>query len=167
MFTAAILSIAVADPNNRTHIPQIVTPVAPMCAGSERSRRLSREADIAVPLCCDTDCMAPGPTTSDRDGTTSGRAGRWQWMSDRTRLVLGWVGIVLHSTFVALLYYLSLLVMPPWAAYILWGVWALLLFLAIHLLRRRSAWTLGVPFAAFGFWVAVGTLGDVLMGWTA
>lgn len=138
-----------------------------MRAAPRGSGLLSTNTDVGVSLCLDTGCMIPDFATSDGDGTTSGRTQRAKGISRRTRLVLGWVGIALHSTYVALHYYLSLLVMPPWAAYTLWGVWALLLLLAIHLLRRRSAWTLAVPFAAYGLWVAVGTFGDMLLGWTA
>ena len=129
--------------------------------------RLSTKTHVTASLRLDTECMNSRFVTPDREGTPSGRAERAWEMSDKTGRVLGWVGIVLHSTFVALQYYLSLLVMPPWAAYVLWGFWALLLLLAVHLLMRRSAWALAVPFAAFGLWLAAVTLGERLMGWTA
>lgn len=81
--------------------------------------------------------------------------------------VLGWIGIVLHCTYVALHYYLSLLIVPPWAAYILWGFWAAFLVLALYLLHRRTVWALAVPFLAMAVWYVAIALGEGLMGWTA
>ncbi len=125
------------------------------------------KADVTAPLCLHTGCMSRNFVTPHRAGATSGRAQPPRRVSDRTKRVLGWVGIVLHSTAVALSYYLSLLLAPLWATYVLWGLWVLLLLLAVHLLRRRSVWTLAVPFVAYGVWLAALTLGERLMGWTA
>ena len=125
------------------------------------------ENDATASLCLHTGCMNRSFVTPNGEGTTSGRAQPARRVSDKTKRVLGWVGIVLHSTAVALHYYLSLLLAPLWATYVLWGFWVLLLLLAIHLLRRRSAWTLAVPFVAYGLWVAALTLGERVMGWTA
>lgn len=81
--------------------------------------------------------------------------------------VLGWLGVVLHCTVVALFYYGSLLLAPTWAVYILWVLWAAFLLLAVYWLLHRPAWALVVPFAAAAVWFGVMGVGDWLLGWTA
>lgn len=139
-----------------------------MCGWSWWSRaELSTRADVTVSLRLETGCMNADFVTQAHEGTKSRRAQRAPELGDTTRLVLGVVGIVLHSTYVGMHYGFSVMLMPPWAAYVLWGLWVLFLVLAVYLLRRRSAWALAVPFAAYGLWMAAGLLGESLLGWTA
>ncbi len=100
---------------------------------------------------------AAHPDAANRDGTVSERGDPGRRLSERTTQALGWAGIALH-------YDLSLLVAPPWAAYVLWGLLALLLLLAVHLLRRRSPWAVAVPFAAYGVWPTALTFGERAWG---
>lgn len=81
--------------------------------------------------------------------------------------VFGWVGIVVHCTVVAFLYYASLLLAPPYAVFSLWALWAVFLALAVYFLRRRPGWALAVPALAFAVWLSVISLGGWLLGWTA
>ena len=81
--------------------------------------------------------------------------------------VLGWLGVGLHCTLVAVLYYAALLLAPMYAVYSLWVLWVGLLVLAVHLVPRRPAAAFGVPFFALVLWYAVMAFGSAVLNWTA
>ena len=83
------------------------------------------------------------------------------------RRVLGWLGVGLHCTVVAIFYFAALLIAPMYAVYSLWVLWFALLALALHLVPRRPAAALGVPFLALILWYAVMAAGGALLSWTA
>jgi len=59
------------------------------------------------------------------------------------------------------------LVAPGWAVAGLLVVWAGLSVVLWRLARRRSAWAIGIPVLDALIWLAVVSLGDALLGWTA
>lgn len=58
------------------------------------------------------------------------------------------------------------LLAPLWAVVGMLLGWALLAWLLVTLVRRRSWWTPAVPVGALLLWVTVITLGENLLGWT-
>ena len=87
--------------------------------------------------------------------------------SSTKRRVLGWLGVGLHCTVVAIFYYAALLIAPMYAVYSLWVLWVALLALAIYLAPRRPAAAFGVPFLAIVLWYAVISIGAAALNWTA
>lgn len=83
-----------------------------------------------------------------------------------TRAV-AWLGIVLHLLVGAFPYSITGLLVPVEGVVALWVVWALLLWLAFRLVRRRPVLVPAVPAVALVVWWTVVTLGDLLLGWTA
>jgi hypothetical protein len=81
-------------------------------------------------------------------------------------LVVGLVAMFLYVP-VGVFYFGSGLVMPFWAAAILWVIWIAGLLVLARVYRSRPMWTWVVPVAAMVLWVAVVSLGDWLLGWTA
>ncbi len=74
---------------------------------------------------------------------------------------------VLGYLAVGFVYLSSGLVVPfPWLAG-LWAIWVGGAFVMGRTLRQRPAWSVLVPVAAFGIWIAVLLLGERLLGWTA
>ena len=59
------------------------------------------------------------------------------------------------------------LVAPLWAVALMVVVWFVLTGLLVAMVIRRSWWTPVVPVVAVAFWVAVLTLGERMLGWTA
>lgn len=80
--------------------------------------------------------------------------------------VAGWLGIAAHAA-VLFWYAVSGLVMPAWAVVVLLVVWAVLLVVAIRLLRTRPALVGLIPIAAALIWAGVVSAGDAWLGWTA
>ena len=76
------------------------------------------------------------------------------------------IGVVVHVGTV-FLYLASPLVAPLAGVLFLLAGWAILLYGAIRLRRRRPWLVLLTPVASIGFWAAVLTLGDWVLGWTA
>ena len=76
------------------------------------------------------------------------------------------VGVAAHVGTV-FLYLASPLVAPLAGVLFLLAGWALLLFGAIRLRRRRPWLVLLTPVVSIGFWAAVLTFGDWVLGWTA
>jgi hypothetical protein len=76
------------------------------------------------------------------------------------------IGVVAHVATV-FLYLASGLVAPLAGVLFLLAGWALLLYGAIRLRRRRPWLVLLTPVASIGFWAAVLTFGDWVLGWTA
>ena len=76
------------------------------------------------------------------------------------------IGIAAHVATV-FLYLASGLVAPPAGVLFLLAGWAVLLVAAIRL-RPSRPWLVAVtPAASVGFWVAVVSFGDWVLGWTA
>lgn len=64
-------------------------------------------------------------------------------------------------------YYLaSGLMAPLWAVVLLFVVWALLAWVGVRLVRRRSCLVLLVPVAAALVWSGVMSFGGAVLGWT-
>lgn len=80
--------------------------------------------------------------------------------------VPGWLGVVLHAA-VGLLYLMSGLTVPAYGVLFLWALWAVLLVIALRLLRDRPSRTPAVPVAAAGLWFVIVYLGRMFLGWTA
>jgi predicted PurR-regulated permease PerM len=68
---------------------------------------------------------------------------------------------------VGFLYLSSGLVAPLWAVVLLFVIWAVLAWVGVRLVRRRSSLVLLVPVVAAVVWFGVMTLCDVVLGWTA
>lgn len=81
-------------------------------------------------------------------------------------LVLAVLAALAHLV-VGFFYLVSGLVAPLWAIVALLVWWVVLAWWLVRLALRRSWWTPAVPVVAFGTWVAVLTLGERLLGWTA
>jgi hypothetical protein len=82
------------------------------------------------------------------------------------QLAVGWIGLLLHlGTLV--FYAASGLVAPGWAVVLLLVVWAVLLGVAIWLLRTRPVWVPAVPVAAWFIWWAAISAGEAWLNWTA
>ena len=76
------------------------------------------------------------------------------------------VGIAAHIATV-FLYLASVLMAPPAGVLFLLAGWAVLLVAAIRL-RTSRPWLVALtPAASLGFWAAVLTFGDWVLGWTA
>jgi hypothetical protein len=80
-------------------------------------------------------------------------------------------GIVLGAAFVlqlgaGMFVLASGLMMPAWAVVILSLLW-IAGFFVIYRLRSRPWLGLVVPFATFGMWMLVGTLGEAFLDWQA
>lgn len=83
-----------------------------------------------------------------------------------THLILGGLGLAMYLV-IGWLYLGSGLVMPyPWV-YLMWAVWCGGLLPLGRTFRRRTPWTPVVAIAALAIWIAVVSLGDWLLGWTA
>lgn len=80
--------------------------------------------------------------------------------------VIGWLGLAAHLA-VGFWYAASGLVAPVWAVAGLLVVWAVLLAVAIRLLRRRPARVPLVPLSAVLIWLAVVSAGGAWLGWSA
>jgi hypothetical protein len=78
----------------------------------------------------------------------------------------GWVGLVLHGV-AALPFLFSGLVAPPWGVAVLWVVWVALLAVALRVRVVAPWWTLAVGPGAVAVLIAVVSLGDAVLGWTA
>lgn len=76
------------------------------------------------------------------------------------------IGIAAHVATV-FLYLASGLVAPPAGVLFLLAGWAILLVAAIRLRPSRPWLVAMTPAASIGFWVAVVTFGDWMLGWTA
>ncbi|SCL27633.1 hypothetical protein GA0070624_3540 [Micromonospora rhizosphaerae] len=83
-----------------------------------------------------------------------------------TTRVVGWLGLIAHLA-LAFWYAASGLVAPAWAVAGLLVVWAVLLVVAIQLLRRRPALVPLVPLAAVLIWLTVVSAGGAWLGWIA
>jgi hypothetical protein len=59
------------------------------------------------------------------------------------------------------------LVAPLWAVALLLVVWVVLTAVLVVLARRRRYWVLAVPVGAFVVWLAMLSVGDAWLGWTA
>ena len=81
--------------------------------------------------------------------------------------MLAWVGLVLYLATGVFPYLASGLVAPLWGIAVLWVGWLLGLWVAIGLVRRRSAWALAMPVVALAYWWLVITLGETYFDWTA
>lgn len=75
-------------------------------------------------------------------------------------------GIAAHVATI-FLYLASGLVAPPAGVLFLLAGWAVLLVAAIRLRRSRPWLVASTPAVSIGFWVAVLTFGDWVLGWTA
>ena len=80
--------------------------------------------------------------------------------------ILGWLGLALMLV-VGFQYLGTGLVAPPWVYAIIIPLWLVLFWIALRNLRRRPLVSFLMPFAAVLAWVAIVTLGDVFLGWTA
>lgn len=80
--------------------------------------------------------------------------------------LLGWLGLAGHAV-VFFWYLASGLVAPLWAVIALLVVWAVLLVVAIRLLRTRPVLVLLVPVVAYIIWFAAISAGEAWLGWTA
>ncbi len=84
----------------------------------------------------------------------------------RARHIAAGLGLLLMI--VTLPYYLAAgLVAPLWAVIVLVAFWVLLFVLGIAWFRRAPFRVLALPFVAALTWIAVVTLGERLLGWTA
>lgn len=81
--------------------------------------------------------------------------------------IAGISGLALYLLVGVFPYAASGLVAPLWGIVFLYAGWLVGLVVAIRLYRRRSPWTVILAPLALGFWWAVITLGDALLGWTA
>jgi hypothetical protein len=81
--------------------------------------------------------------------------------------LLSWLAIVLHCTVVLFLHLTLLLYVPAYAVLGFLALWAVLLALAVHLLRRASRLVLAVPMVAVVLWAVLAWPGDHVLGWTA
>lgn len=89
--------------------------------------------------------------------------------ADRARVAsLVGAGLAMAALAVIGVFYASAgLVAPLWAVVWLMLVWGLLVVLGIRWFRRRPLRVVALPLVAILVWLAVITLGERLLGWTA
>lgn len=89
--------------------------------------------------------------------------------ADRARVAsLVGAGLAMAALAVVGIFYASAgLVAPLWAVIMLMVFWVLLVVLGIRWFRRRPLRVVPLPFVAVVVWLAVVTLGEQLLGWTA
>lgn len=78
----------------------------------------------------------------------------------------GWIGLTLHAL-LGVLYLLSGLLTPFWAAVALWTLWTGLLAVAIHQRPRRPIIVAAVPIVGLVAWTVAVWTGLVLFDWAA
>jgi hypothetical protein len=78
----------------------------------------------------------------------------------------GWLGIVLLLP-VLYLYVVSGLMAPMWAIVVLVACWFVLGLCAVRWVRRRPRVVRALPFVGVALWIAVISLGEAFLGWTA
>ena len=84
---------------------------------------------------------------------------------DREVRTAAWLGLFLHGLLVVL-YLLSGLLAPLWAAGVLWTVWTALLIVALGQRRKRPLLVALTPVIGLGIWVAALWAGTALLGWS-